>query len=78
MLAHDSRILQVILFGTLQKNLSALDFSLLAEEVDLQLTLVDIGDGQLHGCRGEATQAWTDVVRKGARLDTCWHLVEAC
>jgi hypothetical protein len=38
MLVHDSRILQVILFGTLQKNLSALDFSLLADEVDLQLT----------------------------------------
>ena len=45
MLVHDSRILQVTLFGTLQKNLSALDFSLLlpdvmtiADEVDAQLT----------------------------------------
>jgi hypothetical protein len=45
MLAHDSRILQVTLFGTLQSNLSALDFSLLlpdvmtiADEVDSQLT----------------------------------------
>jgi ActR/RegA family two-component response regulator len=45
MLVHDSRILQVTLFGTLQKNLSALDFSLLlpdvmtiADEVDSQLT----------------------------------------
>ena len=45
MLVHDSRILQVTLFGTLQKNLSALDFCLLlpdvmtiADEVDSQLT----------------------------------------
>lgn len=45
MLVHDSRILQVTLFATLQKNLSALDFSLLlpdimtiADEVDSQLT----------------------------------------
>jgi len=45
MLVHDSRILQVTLFGTLQSNLSALDFSVLlpdimtiADEVDSQLT----------------------------------------
>jgi DNA-binding response OmpR family regulator len=45
MLVHDSRILQVTLFATLQNNLSALDFSLLlpdvmtiADEVDSQLT----------------------------------------
>jgi len=45
MLVHESRILQVTLFGTLQKNLNALDFSLLlpdvmtiADEVDAQLT----------------------------------------
>jgi YesN/AraC family two-component response regulator len=45
MLVHDSRILQVTLFGTLQRNMSALDFSLLlpdvmtiADEVDSQLT----------------------------------------
>jgi hypothetical protein len=45
MLVHDSRILQVSLFGTLQNNFSALDFSLLlpdimtiADEVDSQLT----------------------------------------
>jgi DNA-binding response OmpR family regulator len=44
-LVHESRILQVTLFGTLQKNLSHLDFSLLlpdvmkiADEVDAQLT----------------------------------------
>jgi hypothetical protein len=45
MLVHESRILQVTLFGTLQSNLNALDFSLLlpdvmtiADEVDAQLT----------------------------------------
>ena len=45
MLIHESRILQVTIFGTLHKNLSVLDFSLLlpdvmtiADEVDAQLT----------------------------------------
>jgi DNA-binding response OmpR family regulator len=45
MLVHESRILQVTLFGTLQNNLNALDFSSLlpdvmtiADEVDAQLT----------------------------------------
>jgi DNA-binding response OmpR family regulator len=45
MLVHESRILQVTLFGTLQKNIGLLDFSLLlpdvitvADEVDAQLT----------------------------------------
>lgn len=45
MLVHESRILQVTLFGTLQRNLSSLDFSVLlpdvmtiADEVDAQLT----------------------------------------
>src|SRR5258706_2101891 len=45
MLVHESRILQVTLFGTLQRNLSFLDFSVLlpdvmtiADEVDAQLT----------------------------------------
>ncbi len=45
MLVHESRILQVTLFGMLQSNLSFLDFSLLlpdvmtiADEVDAQLT----------------------------------------
>jgi DNA-binding response OmpR family regulator len=45
MLVHESRILQVTLFGTLQSNLTFLDFSLLlpdvmtiADEVDAQLT----------------------------------------
>jgi len=45
MLVHESRILQVIIFGTLQRNLNHLDFSLLlpdvmavADEIDSQLT----------------------------------------
>jgi DNA-binding response OmpR family regulator len=45
MLVHESRILQVTIFGTLQSNLNYLDFSLLlpdvmtiADEVDSQLT----------------------------------------
>jgi DNA-binding response OmpR family regulator len=45
MLVHESRILQVTIFGTLQNNLNYLDFSLLlpdvmtiADEVDFQLT----------------------------------------
>ena len=45
MLIHESRILQVTIFGTLHKNLSTLDFSLLlpdvviiADELDAQLT----------------------------------------
>src|SRR5665811_1177897 len=46
MLVHESRILQVTIFGTLQSNLNSLDFNLLlpdvmaiADEVDAQLTL---------------------------------------
>jgi hypothetical protein len=55
MLIHESRILQVTIFGTLQKNLNALDFSLLlpdvmtiADEVDAQLTqtMVSFMEGQ--------------------------------
>jgi hypothetical protein len=45
MLVHESRILQVAIFGTLQNNLAFLDFSLLlpdvmaiADEIDSQLT----------------------------------------
>jgi hypothetical protein len=45
MLVHESRILQVAIFGVLQSNLNSLDFSLLlpdvmaiADEIDSQLT----------------------------------------
>jgi hypothetical protein len=44
MLVHDTRILQVTLFGTLQKNLGALDFSLLLPDV---MTIADEVDSQL-------------------------------
>jgi DNA-binding response OmpR family regulator len=56
MLVQDSRILQVTLFGTLQKNLAALDFSLLlpdvmtiADEVDSQLTQAMEGYMEIAG-----------------------------
>jgi DNA-binding response OmpR family regulator len=44
MLVHDSRILQVTLFGTLQSNLSVIDFSLLLPDV---MTITDEVDSQL-------------------------------
>jgi ActR/RegA family two-component response regulator len=59
MLVHDSRILQVTLFGTLQRNLSALDFSLLLPDV---MTIADEVDSQLT----QAMQSYTDVVRTAA------------
>jgi DNA-binding response OmpR family regulator len=55
MLVHDSRILQVTLFGTLQKNLSALDFSLLLPDV---MTIADEVDSQLT----QAMDGYTRVV----------------
>jgi hypothetical protein len=44
MLIHESRILQVAIFGTLQKNVSVLDFSLLLPDV---MTIADEVDNQL-------------------------------
>jgi ActR/RegA family two-component response regulator len=55
MLVHDSRILQVTLFGMLQKNLSALDFSLLLPDV---MTIADEVDSQLT----QAMEGFTSVV----------------
>ena len=55
MLVHDSRILQVTLFGTLQKNLSALDFSLLLPDV---MTIADEVDSQLT----QAMEGYTSAV----------------
>jgi hypothetical protein len=59
MLVHDSRILQVTLFGMLQRNLSALDLRLLlpdvlttADEVDSQLTPAM---ARLHERRGDGS-----------------------
>jgi DNA-binding response OmpR family regulator len=54
MLVHDSRILQVTLFGTLQKNLGALDFSLLLPDV---MTIADEVDSQLT----QAMEGYMDV-----------------
>src|SRR3984885_989263 len=54
MLVHDSRILQVTLFGTLQKNLSALDFSMLLPDV---MTIADEVDSQLT----QAMESFTNV-----------------
>jgi DNA-binding response OmpR family regulator len=59
MLVHDSRILQVTLFGTLQKNLSALDFSLLLPDV---MTIADEVDSQLT----QAMDGFTHVAETAA------------
>jgi DNA-binding response OmpR family regulator len=57
MLVHDSRILQLTLFGTLQKNLSAIDFSLLLPDV---MTIADEVDSQLT----QAMDCFLDVALK--------------
>jgi DNA-binding response OmpR family regulator len=57
MLVHDSRILQVTLFGTLQSNLSALDFSLLLPDV---MTIADEVDSQLT----QAMDSYMNVARR--------------
>jgi DNA-binding response OmpR family regulator len=54
MLVQDSRILQVTLFGTLQKNLRALNFSLLLPDV---MTIADEVDSQLT----QAMEGYMDV-----------------
>jgi DNA-binding response OmpR family regulator len=59
MLVHDSRILQVTLFGMLQKNLSALDFSVLLPDV---MTIADEVDSQLT----QAMEGFTDAVGSAA------------
>jgi DNA-binding response OmpR family regulator len=59
MLVHDSRILQVTLFGMLQRNLSALDFSLLLPDV---MTIADEVDSQLM----QAMEGYADTVGSAA------------
>ncbi len=59
MLVHDSRILQVTLFGMLQKNMSALDFSVLLPDV---MTIADEVDSQLT----QAMDSYMNVVLKPA------------
>jgi DNA-binding response OmpR family regulator len=59
MLVHESRILQVTIFGTLQNNLSHLDFSLLLPDV---MTIADEVDSQLT----QAMDSYMRVMRKSA------------
>ena len=59
MLVQDSRILQVTLFGTLQKNLGVLDFSLLLPDV---MTIADEVDSQLT----QAMESFTNVAGAAA------------
>jgi DNA-binding response OmpR family regulator len=59
MLVQDSRILPVTLFGTLQKNLGALDFSLLLPDV---MTIADEVDSQLT----QAMEGYMDVTGQPA------------
>jgi DNA-binding response OmpR family regulator len=59
MLVHDSRILQVTLFGMLQRNLGALDFSLVLPDV---ITIADEVDSQLT----QAMESFTKVAGTAA------------
>ena len=59
MLVHESRILQVTLFGTLQSNLSFLDFSLLLPDV---MTIADEVDAQLT----QSMDSYMNTMRKSA------------
>jgi DNA-binding response OmpR family regulator len=59
MLVHESRILQVTLFGTLQSNLSFLDFSLLLPDV---MTIADEVDAQLT----QSMDSYMKVMQKSA------------
>ena len=59
MLVHESRILQVTLFGTLQSNLSLLDFSLLLPDV---MTIADEVDAQLT----QTMDSYMNALRKAA------------
>jgi len=59
MLVHESRILQVTIFGTLQGNLNRLDFSLLLPDV---MTIADEVDSQLT----QAMDSYMKVMRRAA------------
>jgi DNA-binding response OmpR family regulator len=59
MLVHESRILQVTLFGALQSNLSFLDFSLLLPDV---MTIADEVDAQLT----QSMDSYMKVMQKAA------------
>jgi ActR/RegA family two-component response regulator len=59
MLVHESRLLQVILFGTLHRNLGVLDFSLLLPDV---MTIADEVDAQLT----QSMKSYMNEMHKGA------------
>jgi DNA-binding response OmpR family regulator len=59
MLVHESRILQVTIFGTLQINLESLDFSLVLPDV---MTIADEVDAQLT----QSMDSYMKVMRKPA------------
>jgi DNA-binding response OmpR family regulator len=59
MLVHESRILQVTLFGILQENFSVLDFSLLLPDV---MTIADEVDAQLT----QSMESYMNAVHKAA------------
>ena len=59
MLVHDSRILQVTVFGTLHNNLSLLDFGVLLPDV---MIIADEVDSQLT----QAMEGYTDAVGTAA------------
>jgi hypothetical protein len=60
MLIHESRILQVTIFGTLHENLSLLDFNLLLPDV---MTIADEVDSQLT----QTIESFTDAAPKSAK-----------
>jgi RsbT co-antagonist protein rsbRD N-terminal domain len=62
MLIHESRILQVTIFGTLHENLSTLDFNLLLPDV---MIIADEVDAQLTQTMGAFSNAETKM---GSRL----------
>jgi len=66
MLIHESRILQVTIFGTLHKNVSQLDFSALLPDV---MTIADEVDSQLT----QTMESFTNAPLKSAKT----HLVKA-
>jgi DNA-binding response OmpR family regulator len=59
MLVHESRILQVTIFGTLQSNLNYLDFSLLLPDV---MTIADEVDSQLT----QSMNSYMNAMKKSA------------
>jgi DNA-binding response OmpR family regulator len=59
MMVHESRILQVTLFGTLRSNVNALDFSLLLPDV---MTIADEVDAQLT----QSMESFMKAARKAA------------